>query len=214
MLIDPSGDTLRAVDQVSAGRGMEAIQSSFGALSPVGSLFQYEEDGTTFKSISTEDQAKALKTLSDDEAVLFTAYADAINSKSVHTFEFVTREEGVSNYAKNNTLVKDFNDLLTATGGYTDNSWLNKGIDYGKSHTIIAYGENGILPGKVFAHELGHSIGLVQGRNQWDASVQFENAWLRTNGMGYNRAVHGVQHKSHSSSFTPYIPIWKILPRQ
>jgi RHS repeat-associated protein len=219
--IDPRGDTLRAVNHVSAERALDLIQSGIPSPSSAKNLFSLGADGITFNSISSEALNNALGGLNVDQAALVIGYSAMINGSETNVVEIVKRGESISSYGQValGGEVKTGADLDEKSGGgysgqaHYDGSTVRLGADgpYGivtaNSSTLIDYnfGSRRALAGETLAHELlGHGLGKRGGRSdgqQLDASIQTGNTYLRTQGRNYFRQNHGVSN--HTKGFNP-----------
>ncbi|MEM9546554.1 MAG: RHS repeat-associated core domain-containing protein [Bacteroidota bacterium] len=218
--IDPRGDTLRAVNQVSAERAMGLIQSGIPAASSAFGLFSLASDGVTFNSISSEALGNALSGLNADQAALVIGYAAMINGSETNVVEVVNSDETISEYGQNALSgSKTGADLINNSGGgysgqaHYDGSIVRSGADgtYGivtANSSSILYYNNGTgrsMPGETLAHEmLGHGLGNRGGRSdgqQLDASIQSGNIYRRTQGVTSYRLNHGVSN--HTKGFSP-----------
>lgn len=210
--IDPRGDTLRAINNVSAERGIDAFSSGYNYVSIARSLLQYESDGLTFKSISEGDIQSAMSSLSGAEQELFRDLTSVINAPYIQTFEIVKEGEGLSKRGKNTIPSGLTYDKLNGySGGYNDTRSLYKGS--GNAHFVVAmdaiennyYEGVGIAPTffqQTVYHELGHGFGEGSGGNGFDQSIILENNYLRATGRNYYRKYHGNPSDSdHSNIF-------------
>jgi RHS repeat-associated protein len=95
---DPLGDTLGGVDERSASRELDIIQSSFPGnnATELKGLFKIGDNGVDFSAINEKDFGHAIKGLSDDEQALAYGYYSLINSTTRNTVEVITREEKYS----------------------------------------------------------------------------------------------------------------------
>jgi len=219
--IDPRGDTLRAVNQISAQRALGIIKSGIPSPSSANNLFSLASDGVTFNSISSDALNKSLGGLNADQAALVMGYATMINGSETNVVEIVNQNETISNYGQKvlGGGIKTGSDLDVASGGgysgqaHYDGSIVRLGgsgtygIVTANSSTLLHYndGSRRTMPGETLAHEmLGHGLGNRGGRSdgqQLDASIQAGNTYLRTQGKGYFRRDHGVNN--HTKSFNP-----------
>ncbi len=215
---DLLGDTLRAVNEVSAERSLGIFHNSFNSVSIARSLFSLAEDGITFNSINKSDMRKAMGSLSADEKILFRNYVSLINEDNTNVIEVVKLGESLSGYGRN---VPDFpknaNDLnMESAGGqfgqaYYDGNIVKKGGDghyvgivENATRVVTGYSDGVFrpsLPGELMAHEWGHAMGARKGRNHMDSSIQMGNAFLRSKGFPYFRKDHG--DNVHSKGFDP-----------
>jgi RHS repeat-associated protein len=221
---DVLGDTLRAVSERSAERGLSIIQGSFANLGlqgfAVSKMFSIGKDGLTFNAISKKAFDASTKGLSKDAKALAKGYYNAINSKDINTFEIIKRSEKVSAIG------------LEALASLRDGSKTGADIDNGSGggftagnrfdgiHAIVVMDaktnmeqySDGVLrphlPGEAMAHELlGHGLGgmatLSDGLHE---SIQMGNIFLRVSGKPYYRMHHGVSSMDGKQSNPRAIP--------
>ena len=213
---DILGDTLRAVNPVSAKRSLALIQSSFGVVNStkVSSLFKLGKDGVTYNSISKKDLRNATRGLDRNQKALAKGYSKAINSTNVNTVEVVRRKDKLSDTSMKN--LRDGDDAKKdGTGAGIDDTHgggltINTSYD-GKegSHVIVVmdairklegqYSDGVSRPssaGEILAHELlGHALGQTS-----EAAVQAGNLFLGATLAPYHRENH---NEPPSKGFNP-----------
>ena len=179
---DQLGDTLRAVNELSAQRAQAIISSTFKGMgikgSPAASLFKIGKDGKTFNQISAKDFKAATKGLDRDGRALARGYMKAINSKETNTLEIVKRSEPVSSLGDKYKTGADVdrNDYGGRTVPSKFDGKLVRGGGDGGSHVVVVmdatsntqYSDGVSLPslaGELLAHELiGHGLGAEKCR--------------------------------------------------
>jgi RHS repeat-associated protein len=217
---DVKGDSLQGITRSDARKARRAIRKNFrGKNRKLRKLFR--TNGKKFKSISKEALANASDGVSEEAAILASAYAEAINSDEVHRVEFVNRKDKLSKFSQEKTALGL---MKYATGADVDKKAggaINAPDMYGGTHTIIVNNAKNKLPlfdtqtNKVvgsslnipatLSHELlGHGLGLIhnsEGSMDIDA-IQMENLSLRLQGLGrYQRFSHADRTKTSVLTF-------------
>ena len=220
--IDPSGDTLRAVNSLSAQRAEGIIQGTFNGMGmkgyAVAQLFQVGSDGVTFDSIDKGAFNSAIQNLDADGKALAYGYYSMINESSTNMVEVVKSGEKISLYGRAVPRnVSNTTELNSRGGGWTGSAYYDgKNVRMGNdgSYGIILMNptskisySNGLrpsLPGELMAHELlGHGF-YQRGSGFVDTSIQSGNAFLRATGHNYFRPDHSPG--LHSPIFNPHAP--------
>ncbi|MFB6456873.1 DUF6443 domain-containing protein [Chitinophaga sp. Hz27] len=121
---DPRGDTLEGVNERSANRLLQIINSSLKKSGALAALFKLSPDQVTFQHINTQDFLNAAASASADELALGLAYFAAVNTGTRHVVSIIKGNEDPTEYdlknvkkGKSNRAVYEDN-----TGGGTNNN--------------------------------------------------------------------------------------------